>query len=96
MDHLHLLFGALCLDEGEVEARSMLAFSLVIGTTSWPPTTAPAATPTCSSLPPTGVVTHNRRPGMHITAAHRRRSDGTCPAIHDTDDPALTAMQGAP
>ena len=31
MDHLHLLFGALCLDEGEVEARSMLAFSLVIG-----------------------------------------------------------------
>jgi len=34
--------------------------------------------------------------GMHITAAHRRRSDRTCPAIHDTDDPALIAMQGAP
>ena len=31
MDHLHLLFGALCPDEDEVEARSMLAFSLVIG-----------------------------------------------------------------
>jgi hypothetical protein len=26
-----LLFGALCPDEDEVEARSMLAFSLVIG-----------------------------------------------------------------
>ena len=34
--------------------------------------------------------------GMHIAATHRRRSDGTCPAIHDTDDPALIAMQGAP
>jgi AcrR family transcriptional regulator len=31
MDYLRLLFGALCPDEDEVEARSMLAFSLVIG-----------------------------------------------------------------
>ncbi len=31
MDYLRLLFGALCPDEAEVEARSMLAFSLVIG-----------------------------------------------------------------
>ncbi len=31
MDYLRLLFGALCTDEEEVEARSMLAFSLVIG-----------------------------------------------------------------
>ncbi len=31
MDHLRLLFGAICPDEDEVEARSMLAFSLVIG-----------------------------------------------------------------
>ena len=31
MAYLRLLFGALCLDEDEVEARSMLAFSLVIG-----------------------------------------------------------------
>ena len=31
MDYLRLLFGAICHDEDEVEARSMLAFSLVIG-----------------------------------------------------------------
>ena len=31
MDYLRLLFGALCPDEDEAEARSMLAFSLVIG-----------------------------------------------------------------
>jgi len=31
MDYLRLLFGAICSDEVEVEARSMLAFSLVIG-----------------------------------------------------------------
>ena len=31
MDYLRLLFGTLCPDEDEVEARSMLAFSLVIG-----------------------------------------------------------------
>jgi AcrR family transcriptional regulator len=31
MEYLRLLFGALCPDEDEVEARSMLAFSLVIG-----------------------------------------------------------------
>ena len=31
MDYLRLLFGAICPDEDEVEARSMLAFSLVIG-----------------------------------------------------------------
>ena len=31
MDYLRLLFGAICRDEEEVEARSMLAFSLVIG-----------------------------------------------------------------
>jgi AcrR family transcriptional regulator len=31
MDYLRRLFGALCRDEDEVEARSMLAFSLVIG-----------------------------------------------------------------
>jgi AcrR family transcriptional regulator len=31
MDYLRSLFGAFCPDEDEVEARSMLAFSLVIG-----------------------------------------------------------------
>lgn len=31
MDYLRLLFGAICSGEDEVEARSMLAFSLVIG-----------------------------------------------------------------
>jgi AcrR family transcriptional regulator len=31
MDYLRLLFGALCPDEDQVEARSTLAFSLVIG-----------------------------------------------------------------
>jgi AcrR family transcriptional regulator len=31
MEYLRLLFGALCPDEDEAEARSMLAFSLVIG-----------------------------------------------------------------
>lgn len=31
MDYLRLLFGAICRDEDEGEARSMLAFSLVIG-----------------------------------------------------------------
>jgi AcrR family transcriptional regulator len=31
MDYLRLLFSAICSDQDEVEARSMLAFSLVIG-----------------------------------------------------------------
>ena len=31
LDYLRLLFGAICPDEAEVEARSILAFSLVIG-----------------------------------------------------------------
>jgi AcrR family transcriptional regulator len=31
MEYLRLLFGALCADEDQVEARSVLAFSLVIG-----------------------------------------------------------------
>ena len=31
MDYLRELFGAFCSDEGETEARSMLAFSLLIG-----------------------------------------------------------------
>lgn len=32
---------------------------------------------------------------MRITGTHRRCSDGTCPAVHDTDDPALIAVQGS-
>jgi hypothetical protein len=31
MDYLRVLFGAVCRSEGEVGARGMLAFSLVIG-----------------------------------------------------------------
>ena len=31
MEYLRLLFGAICADEEEAEARSVLAFSLVIG-----------------------------------------------------------------
>jgi AcrR family transcriptional regulator len=31
MDYLRLLFGSICRDEEQAEARSMLAFSLVIG-----------------------------------------------------------------
>src|SRR5215469_7567472 len=31
MEYLRLLFGTICRDEDEVEARSMLAFTLVIG-----------------------------------------------------------------
>jgi len=31
MDYLRLLFGTLCGDDEEVEARSMLAFTLLIG-----------------------------------------------------------------
>ena len=31
MDYLRMLFGAICRDEAEAEARSILAFSLVIG-----------------------------------------------------------------
>jgi AcrR family transcriptional regulator len=31
MEYLRLLFGTICLDQDEVEARSMLAFSLAIG-----------------------------------------------------------------
>ena len=31
MDYLRLLFGAICANENEAEARSMLAFSLMIG-----------------------------------------------------------------
>lgn len=26
---------------------------------------------------------------MHITGTHRRCSDGTCPAVHDTASPSL-------
>jgi len=84
MDYLRLLFGALCPDEDEVEARSMLAFSLA---RSHADVLELAANWRSDSQPETG---------MHITAAHRRRSDGTCPAIHHTDDPALIAVQGAP
>jgi hypothetical protein len=29
---------------------------------------------------------------VHITATHRGCSDGTCPAVHDTDDPALATL----
>lgn len=36
-----------------------------------------------------------REASMRITGTHRRSSDGTCPAIHDTDDPALIAVQGS-
>lgn len=32
---------------------------------------------------------------MHITGTHRRCSDGTRPAVHDTGDPALIAVQGS-
>jgi hypothetical protein len=32
---------------------------------------------------------------MDITALHRRCSDGTCPAVYDTGDPALIAVQGS-
>jgi hypothetical protein len=32
---------------------------------------------------------------MRITATHRRCSDGTCPAVHDTGDPALITAQGS-
>ena len=31
MDYLRSLFASICADEDEVDARSMLAFSLVIG-----------------------------------------------------------------
>ena len=31
---------------------------------------------------------------MHITGTHRRCADGTCPAVHDTDDPEFLAIQG--
>ena len=32
---------------------------------------------------------------MRITRTHRGCSDGTCPAIYDTDDPDVLAVQGA-
>lgn len=32
---------------------------------------------------------------MRITASYGDCSDGTCPAIHDTDDPELVAFQGS-
>jgi hypothetical protein len=31
---------------------------------------------------------------MRITASYDSCSDGTCPAVHDTDDPELLAIQG--
>jgi AcrR family transcriptional regulator len=51
MDYLRRLFGALCPDEDQVEARSTLAFSLVI--------TAHAATQTCSNSPRGGSWRNN-------------------------------------
>jgi len=32
---------------------------------------------------------------MRITRKHGGCSDGTCPAIYDTDDPEVVAVQGA-
>jgi len=32
---------------------------------------------------------------MHLTRKHGDCDDGTCPAIWDTDDPQLVAVQGA-
>jgi hypothetical protein len=32
---------------------------------------------------------------VHSTATHRECSDGTCPAVHDTGDPALITVQGS-
>jgi hypothetical protein len=32
---------------------------------------------------------------MRITRRHGGCSDGTCPAIYDTDDPEVVAVQGA-
>lgn len=32
---------------------------------------------------------------MHFTRIHRDCNDGTCPAILDTDDPAVVGVQGA-
>ena len=32
---------------------------------------------------------------MRLTRRHSGCDDGTCPAIYDTDDPALLAVQGA-
>ena len=96
MDHLHLLFGALCLDEGEVEARSMLAFSLVIGHHFMAADHGARSHADVLKLAANWRSDSQPETGMHITAAHRRRSDRICPAIHDTDDPALTAVQGAP
>ena len=42
MEHLRSLFASFCPDEEEVEPRSMIAFSLLIATTSWPQITARA------------------------------------------------------
>ena len=32
---------------------------------------------------------------MRITRKHGECSDGTCPALYDTDDPELVGVQGA-
>jgi len=32
---------------------------------------------------------------MRITRKHGECSDGTCPAIYDTDDPEMVGVQGA-
>ncbi len=32
---------------------------------------------------------------MRITRKHGECSDGTCPAVYDTDDPAMVGVQGA-
>jgi hypothetical protein len=64
MHYLRLLFGALCPDQDEVEARSILAFSLVIGhTTDRVPgagtlsaTVCALTTPACGSAKRDGSV----------------------------------------
>jgi len=38
---------------------------------------------------------HPWRVPVHFTRIHRDCNDGTCPAILDTDDPALIGVQGA-
>ena len=46
------------------------------------------------SVPITITITMEVNP-MRFTRKHSDCNDGTCPAIWDTDDPALVGVQGA-
>ena len=58
--YIRSLFGQFCADENDVEVRSMLAYTLVIGTTSSPPSTVTRPGPRYSNSRSTACSAEDR------------------------------------